>query len=124
MGMRHDYRATPVRKMVVMGESNAYGMCATDPQNEWVETLAALIRRHQDGYLRVRNNAIPSNVISPTSPGYVPFRGQYATAPSALERYSDDMIGHKPDLAIYAYGLNDSRCGYAPDGFLRDYEEI
>jgi len=51
--MRQDFRAAPVRRMVVMGESNAYGMCATDPENEWVQVVASLIRRHEDGYLQV-----------------------------------------------------------------------
>ncbi len=122
--MRHDYRAEPVRKLVVMGESNAYGMCATDPQNEWVEIVAALIRRHQDGYLRVRNNAIPANVMSPASPGYMRLEGEYAMAPSAVERYVDDMIAHRPDVCIYAYGLNDANCGHETESFLRDYEKI
>lgn len=122
--MRRDFRAEPVRTMVVMGESNAYGMCATDPQNEWVQVLASHIRRHQDGYLRILNNAIPSNVISPSTPGFVPFSGTYATAPSALERYKEDMIAHKPDLAVYAYGLNDSRMGHDTLSFMRDYETI
>lgn len=122
--MRRDFRAEPVRTMVVMGESNAYGMCATDPQNEWVQVLAAHVRRHQDGYLRVLNNAIPSNVISPSTPGYVPFNGTYATAPSALERYQEDMIAQRPDLAVYAYGLNDSRMGHDTSSFMRDYEAI
>ena len=56
---RQDYRSQPVRRMVVMGESNAYGMSAGDPVNEWVQALAFLIRRFQDGPLRVFNNAIP-----------------------------------------------------------------
>ena len=123
-GYRRDYRTVPVRKMVVMGESNAYGMVAGDPQNEWVQVVAALIRRHQDGYLRVLNNSIPSNVISPDAPGYEPLAGAVATAPSAIERYRTDMIRHQPDLAIYAYGLNDSRCGHPTKSFIRAYEQI
>ncbi len=122
--MRLDFRAAPVRRMVVMGESNAYGMCATDPQNEWVQVVASLIRRHQDGYLRVLNNSIPANVLSPSAPGYLPFRGKYGVAPSALERYQADMIAHQPDLAVYAYGLNDSRCGHATASFMDGYETI
>src|ERR1700680_3598511 len=108
--MLRDLRSKPVRTVVVMGESNAYGMCAIDPQNEWVQVVASKIRRHQDGHLQVLNNSIPSNVISPASPAYQSFRGNYATAPSALERDSVDMIAHKPDLAMFAYGLNDSLC--------------
>jgi lysophospholipase L1-like esterase len=110
--------------MVVLGESNAYGMVATDPQNEWVQVVAALIRRYQDGYLRVQNNSIPSNVISPESLGYRPFTGLYATAPSALERYQADVIAAQPDLAIFAYGLNDARGGTPVETFTRDYRTI
>ncbi len=121
--LKHDYRSEPVRRMVVMGESNAYGMNAGDPLNEWVQTLAFLLRRFQDGPLRVFNNAIPANVISPRAPGYRPGPG-CGTAPSALERFEADMIGYRPDLAVYAYGLNDSRCGHALESFLTDYETV
>jgi hypothetical protein len=110
--------------MVVMGESNSYGMVASDPQNEWVQVVAGLIRRHQDGYLRVINNSIPANVISPNAPGYELMQGAVGTAPSALERYRKDMIDHRPDLAIYAYGLNDSRCGHETRSFVTSYEQI
>ena len=69
------------------------------------------------------NNAIPSNVISPDAPGYEP-HDINATAPSALERYQRDMIGYAPDLAVYAYGLNDSRCGHDLDSFMKSYAQI
>lgn len=122
--MRADFRSEPVRTMVVLGESNAFGMCAQDPQNEWAQVVAAQIRRHQDGYLRVLNNAIPANLISPASPAYDSYEGSYATSPSALERYQQDVIAHRPDLVILAYGLNDSRCGHQTDSFMRAYESI
>ncbi len=32
--LRKDYRSAPVRRIVVLGESNAYGMCASAPENE------------------------------------------------------------------------------------------
>ncbi|MCX6358344.1 MAG: GDSL-type esterase/lipase family protein [Armatimonadetes bacterium] len=121
--LKPDYRLGPVRRIVVMGESNAYGMCAGDPLNEWVQALAFLIRRFQDGPLRVFNNSIPANVVSPRAPGYGAFPG-CGTAPSALERFEQDMISYQPDLAIYAYGLNDSRCGHALDSFIADYGTI
>src|SRR3989442_10606647 len=122
--MRHDFRARPVRAMAVMGESNAFGMCASDAQNEWEQVLASLVRRHQDGYLRVSNNSIPGNVISPSAPAYGADHIAFATAPSALERYEADMIAYRPDLAVFAYGFNDSRCGHEVSSFIRDYETI
>lgn len=122
-GLRMDLRSKPVQRLVVMGESNAYGMSAGDPTNEWVQSLANLIRRFQDSPLRVFNNAIPANVISPAAPGYDP-KDVYSTAPSAIERYENDMISYRPDLAVYAYGLNDSRCGHPLNSFMQAYREI
>jgi hypothetical protein len=91
--------------MVVMGESNAFGMCASDPRNEWVQTVGNLIRDFQDEPLVLYNNSIPANVISPRSPGYacLPAVGK----PSAVERYQEDLLAPRPDLVILAYGLND-----------------
>jgi lysophospholipase L1-like esterase len=108
---------------VVMGESNAYGMCAGDPANEWVQTLAGCLRRFQGEPVRVFNNAIPANVLSPDAPGYEP-GDEYRTAPSALERFEQDMIAYAPDMALYAYGLNDSRCGQPVDRFMAAYRII
>ena len=121
--IRNDFRARPVRRLVVMGESNAYGMSASSPRNEWVQVLGDHIRDCQDGPVRVLNNAIPANVISPDAPGYVA-GDTYRTAPSALERFETDMIGYGPDMAVYAYGLNDSRCGHNVDSFMRAYTTI
>jgi lysophospholipase L1-like esterase len=120
--MKKDYRNRPVKKLVVIGESNAFGMCASDPRNEWVQTVANLIRDFQDEPLHVINNSIPANVISPRSPGH-PLLPEYGK-PSALERYQEDLIKHEPDLAIIAYGLNDSRCGNPLDAFLEDLEQV
>ena len=104
---RSDLRAQPIRRMVVMGESNAFGMNASQPKNEWVQVVAEQLRDGQDGPLRCYNHAIPSNVISPDAPGYE--AGDfYRTAPSAIERFEADMLAYQPDLAMYAYGLNDS----------------
>jgi hypothetical protein len=120
--MKKDYRGKAVRKLVVIGESNAFGMCASDPRNEWVQTVTNLIRDFQDAPLVVQNNAIPANLISLRSPGQatLPDHGK----PSALERYEHDLIEPQPDLALIAYGLNDSRCGYPTEEFLEDLEKI
>lgn len=121
--LRSDCRSEPVRRMVVMGESNAYGMTAVSPRNEWVQVLGDGIREFQDEPVRVFNNSIPANVISPDAPGYVVGDGNM-TSPSALERFEEDMISYRPDMAVYAYGLNDSRCGHAVESFIRAYREI
>jgi len=120
---RSDQRSKPVKRLVVMGESNAYGMSASSPRNEWVQVLGNCIREFQEEPLRVFNNAIPSNVISPDAPGYE--KGDdFATSPSALERFREHMIEYRPDMAVYAYGLNDSRCGHALESFMRAYRTI
>jgi lysophospholipase L1-like esterase len=108
--------------MVVMGESNAFGMCASDPRNEWVQTVGNLIRDFQDEPLVLYNNSIPANVISPRSPGYacLPAVGK----PSAVERYQEDLLAPRPDLVILAYGLNDSRCGNPVASFIADFETV
>ncbi len=121
--MRNDYRSSPIRRMVVMGESNAFGMNAVCADHEWVQTLGRLIRETQQGPLRIYNHAIPSNVISPDAPGYSA-GDAYRTSPSALERYQEDMIAYEPDLAVFAYGLNDSRCGHATESFMKAYRRI
>ena len=106
-----------------MGESNAYGMNASSPRNEWVQVLGDCIREFQDEPVRVFNNAIPANVISPDAPGYAKDSNP-GTAPSALERFEEHMIAYRPDMAVYAYGLNDSRCGHSLESFMRAYRTI
>jgi hypothetical protein len=120
--IRNDLRADPVRRLVVMGESNAYGMCASEPANEWVQVLANAVRRFQSQPVRVFNNAIPANVISPDAPGYE--QGRFGVWPSAIERFERDMLAYAPDMAVYAYGLNDSRCGHAVESFMAAYRTI
>ena len=66
--LRTDQRSQAIQRMVVMGESNAYGMNAVCAQNEWVQTVGNFIREFQGSPLRIFNNAIPSNVISPDAP--------------------------------------------------------
>ncbi len=71
-----------------------------------MQVLGSRIREFQEGPVRLFNNAIPANVISPDAPGYEA-GDAYATSPSALERFEEDMISYRPDMAVYAYGLND-----------------
>jgi lysophospholipase L1-like esterase len=120
--MRKDYRSAPVKRLVLIGESNGFGMCASDPRNEWPQALAGLIRDFQDEPLFVLNNSIPGCVISPRSPGS-PFLPE-GSLPSALERYEEELIDSRPDLAVIAFGLNDSRCGNPVGRFIEDLETI
>jgi len=120
--MRKDYRGQPVRRLVILGESNGFGMCAGDPRNEWPQALAGLIRDFQDEPLFVFNNSVPGCVISPRSPGYAGL--PEGSLPSALERYEREVIELEPDVAVLAFGLNDSRCGNPVEAFIPALEQI
>ena len=84
--------------------------------------LANGIRRVQSEPVRVFNNAIPANVIGPDAPGDE--QGRFGVWPSAIERFERDMLAYAPDMAVYAYGLNDSRCGHAVESFMTAYRTI
>jgi lysophospholipase L1-like esterase len=120
--MKQDMREAPVRRLVLLGESNGFGMCAGDPRNEWFQSLAGLLRDFQDEPLVALNHSVPGCVISPRSPGYPGL--PEGALPSALERYETEVIGAAPDLVVLAFGLNDSRCGNPVDAFIEDLEAI
>ena len=96
----------PFHRMVVLGDSIAYGMCAQQPDNEWAQVVAGLLRKFQDGNLEVFNRGLPAALISPRCPGY-----EESAKPSLLERYRQHCIELEPDLVIIAEGLNDMRSG-------------
>ena len=105
--------------MVVLGDSIAYGMCAYQPENEWGQVLAGLLRRFQDAELDVRNQGLPASVISPRCPGYAE-----SAKPSLIERYERHCITLQPDLVIIAEGLNDMRSGMPVQDYAADLETI
>ncbi len=107
------------QRMVVLGDSIAYGMCAHDPSNEWAQVLAALLRKFQDEPLTVFNRALPASVISPRSPGYV-----QSAKPSLIERTQQHCIDLHPDLVIIAQGLNDMRSGMALQDYMADLSAV
>ncbi len=109
----------PFRRMVVLGDSIAYGMCAAEPHHEWPQVAAALLRDFQDEELLVLNRGLPAGVISPRCPGY----GE-SVKPSLIERYQRHCIELRPDLVIIAEGLNDMRSGMPVDEYVADLEHI
>jgi lysophospholipase L1-like esterase len=111
--------AGPFRRMVVIGDSIAYGMCAGQPENEWNQVLASLIREFQDEPLEVFNRGLPAEVISPGAPGY-----EESARPSLIERYHRHCVALQPDLVIIAEGLNDMRSGMAPQAYMADLTQI
>ncbi|MCI0713061.1 MAG: SGNH/GDSL hydrolase family protein [Chloroflexi bacterium] len=113
------HKTGPFQRMVVLGDSIAYGMCAYEASNEWNQVVATLLRKFQDEPLTVFNRALPASVISPRCPGYI-----QSCKPSLLERYHRHCIDLKPDLVILAQGLNDMRSGMPIKDYVEDLETI
>lgn len=109
----------PFRRMVILGDSISYGMCASEPENEWNQVAANLLRKFQDERLTVFNRGLPAGVISPRCPGY----GESAK-PSLLERYRQHCIDLQPDLVLIAEGVNDMRSGMPLGEYIEDLETI
>jgi lysophospholipase L1-like esterase len=109
----------PFRRMVVLGDSISYGMCAYRPENQWNQVVAGLLRRFQDGELEVLNRGLPAEVISPRAPGY-----EESAKPSLIERYRRHGIELRPDLVLIAEGLNDMRSGMAIQDYMADLVQI
>lgn len=109
----------PFRRMVVLGDSNSYGMCAREPGNEWNQVLANWLRHFQDEPLEVFNRGLPAGVISPRCPGYAD-----SAKPSLMERYQRHCIDLDPDLVVVAQSLNDMRAGMPLQEYLADLGDI
>ena len=116
---RRDYRSQPFRIAVALGESITAGGTATSPELTWVSLLAGLINESQLEPVKMINNGIGANLISPRSPAY-----QRSEKPSALERYRAHVIDYHPDLVLISYGLNDARGGTPLRQFLEDERQI
>ncbi len=113
--MAVDLRSEPFQLLLTLGESTVHGMCATTENRRWVNLLADLISEFQGQPVRLLNQGISANSISARSPGY-----EASAKPSALERLQADVLAHKPDLFVCAYGLNDMRCRMHPEEFRED----
>ncbi len=117
---KRDWWSEPFRRMVVIGESTVEGGGWLSYSGErWPDIVARLINDCQSVPMEYTNRGIGANSISPRSPGY-----EYSAKPSALERYRDDVIAHKPDLFLLCYGLNDMRAGMTIDDFTADMRTI
>ena len=109
----------PFHRIVVLGESNAYGMCASRHAYEWNAVLGRLMEDFQDGESELLNRALPSECISPRSPGY-----EMSAKPSLLERHRRHGLAEQPDLLIISQGLNDMRSGMSVGEFAEDMTVI
>ena len=110
----------PFDSLVVLGESTVEGGgWLAKTEERWADILADLIQRAQEQPLRYYNAGIGASVIAPSSPGY-----QASTKPSASERFDQEVITHKPDLVVIAYGLNDMRAGMPLELFRNEMEDM
>jgi lysophospholipase L1-like esterase len=109
----------PFHRLVLIGDSITYGMCAHRPDNQWSRVLANLLRTFQDGELEVLNRGLPAGVLSPGAPGYAE-----SAKPSLIERHHKHCTDLQPDLVVIAQGLNDMRSGMAIQAYMADLERI
>ncbi len=118
---KRDYRAQPFRVVVAFGASITAGGEATRPELDWVSLLTDLINGAQLEPVKVFNNGIGANVISPRSSHY-----QETEKPSAMERYQDHVIAFHPDLVLMCgdFGINCARGGTPLAQFLEDERQI
>lgn len=110
----------PFESLVVLGESTVQGGDWLARRDErWPDMLYHLLETAQEKSLRYHNAGLGASVISPRSPGY-----ESSAKPSAAERLETEVVFHKPDLAVIAYGLNDMRAGMHPDAFEQEMKKI
>ena len=115
-----DYRKDPFQRLVILGESTVEGGPWLHAKEErYADVLVRLINAVQEKPIEYINKGIGNNSISPRSPAYA-----QSAKPSALERYHTDVIEHRPDLFILAYGLNDMRAAMPLDQFREDMGTI
>ena len=115
-----DYRKEPFQRLVILGESTVEGgPWLHAKEDRYADVLARLINSVQEKPIDYINKGIGNNSISPRSPGYA-----QSAKPSAIERYKQDVIEHRPDLFVLAYGLNDMRAGMPLDQFREDMATI
>jgi len=114
-----DRRSEPVKRIVVFGESTAWGYSVSTKEKCWANRVARYIEEFQGEPVELINQGIGGNVITPECPAYL-----QSARPSALERVDGDVIALKPDLLFISYGLNDSRGGTTPAVFRKAYQQI
>jgi lysophospholipase L1-like esterase len=112
--------AGPFKSLVVLGESTVEGgPWLRNTGERWADILHRLLEEAQEQPLRYHNAGLGASVIAPSSPGYAA-----SNKPSAAERLDGEVIAHKPDLLVIAYGLNDMRAGMRLADFRAELESV
>ncbi len=110
----------PFKSLVVLGDSVVEGGgWLAQASERWADLLWHLLETAQESSIMYHNAGVGASVISPQSPGYAE-----STKPSASERLDSEVIAHRPDLVVIAYGLNDMRAGMAPEAFEVEIKAI
>jgi lysophospholipase L1-like esterase len=110
----------PFTSLVVLGESTVQGGGWLRNRHErWADILHRLLETAQEARIRYHNAGLGASVVSPASPGY-----EASNKPSAAERLDREVIRHRPDLLVIAYGLNDMRAGMPVDAFAGEMRGI
>ena len=110
----------PFRSLVVLGESTVEGGgWLAETAERYADVLWRLLETAQERPLKYHNAGLGASVISPASPGYAA-----SNKPSAAERLAREVIAHRPDLVVIAYGLNDMRAGMTVPAFRAELEKI
>lgn len=119
MKIAKSLRQTPIHTMITLGDSITWGYDVDDKSECWPNRLAELISRFQGEEVRLINQAIGSNVLTPRCPAY-----EASAKYSGLERVEGDVLAHDPDLLLVAYGTNDSRGGTDTETFRCEYQKL
>jgi len=114
-----DMRSKPINRVVALGESTTWGYSVSSKDRCWVSQVVGMLREFQGRDIKLINQGIGSNVLTPECPSY-----DHSAKPSALERVQNDLIIHHPDLVFLSYGLNDSRGGTPVRTFRQAYQEL
>ena len=114
-----DTRASPVKRIIALGESTTWGYTVSAKEKCWVNQVASMLEEFQGAKIELINQGIGSNVLTPECPAY-----PNSAKPSAMERVDHDVIAYQPDLVFLSYGLNDSRGGTPPEVFRKAYQQL
>lgn len=114
-----DLRKDPVNTIVALGDSCTWGYSVLEKEQCWVNRVTSMLELFQGQKIRLVNQGIGSNVLTPLCPSY-----EASSKPCGLERLEKDVLIHKPDLLFIGYGLNDSRAGTAPEVFQSEYQKL
>lgn len=114
-----NFKKTPIRKIVAVGDSITYGLSASSEKNRWVNLAVSMLEEYQEQKIELLNQGICSNILSMDTPAF-----HNSSKPCGLERIQKDVIDHNPDMIFIAYGLNDARGGTSPRIFRRDYQTV